>query len=50
MVGNPGATIDINRVQGGSTFDFVYVDEESFEKYRPKSFGQLLETFNEYKN
>lgn len=41
---------DINRVQGGSTFDFVYVDEESFEKYRPKSFGQLLETFNEYKN
>jgi len=27
----------------------VYVDEESFEKYKPTSFRQLLEGFKEYK-
>ena len=30
-------------------YDFVYVDEESFEKYKPTSFRQLLEAFKEYK-
>ena len=30
-------------------YDFVYVDEESFEKFKPTSFRQLLETFKEYK-
>ena len=29
--------------------DFVYVDEESFNKYRPKSFKSLVENFKEYK-
>lgn len=29
--------------------DFVYVDQESFEKYRPKSFAQLMEGFRGYK-
>ncbi|MDP2853792.1 MAG: hypothetical protein Q8O28_06055 [Smithellaceae bacterium] len=28
---------------------FVYVDEESFEKYKPTSFRQLLDGFKEYK-
>jgi type III restriction enzyme len=27
----------------------VYVGEESFEKYKPTSFWQLLEGFKEYK-
>ena len=54
---------DINRVQTREnlakypaklagydvTYDFVYVDEESFEKYKPTSFRQLLEAFKEYK-
>jgi type III restriction enzyme len=40
---------DINRVQSDVTYDFVYVDEESFEKYKPTSFRQLLEGFKEYK-
>jgi type III restriction enzyme len=31
------------------TYDFVYVDEESFEKYKPTLFRQLLEAFKEYK-
>jgi len=30
-------------------YDFVYVDEESFEKFRPTSFRQLLDGFKEYK-
>jgi type III restriction enzyme len=40
---------DINRVQVDVAYDFVYVDEESFEKYKPTSFRQLLEGFKEYK-
>jgi type III restriction enzyme len=40
---------DINRVLADVKYDFVYVDQESFEKYEPTSFRQLLETFNEYK-
>jgi type III restriction enzyme len=40
---------DINRVQTDVEYDFVYVDEESFEKYKPISFRQLLEGFKEYK-
>jgi hypothetical protein len=40
---------DINRVQKDVAYDFVYVDEESFEKYKPTSFRQLLEAFKEYK-
>jgi type III restriction enzyme len=40
---------DINRVQADVAYDFVYVDEESFEKYKPTSFRQLLSGFREYK-
>jgi len=40
---------DINRVQSNVTYDFVYADEESFEKYKPTSFRQLLDGFREYK-
>ena len=40
---------DINRVQTDVEYDFVYVDQESFEKFKPTSFKQLLEGFREYK-
>jgi type III restriction enzyme len=40
---------DINRVQTDVEYDFIYVDEESFEKFKPTSFRQLLEGFREYK-
>jgi type III restriction enzyme len=40
---------DINRVQSDVTYDYVYVDQESFEKYKPKSFQQLVDGFKEYK-
>ncbi|QDM16439.1 MULTISPECIES: DEAD/DEAH box helicase family protein [unclassified Tardiphaga] len=40
---------DINRVQSDVAYDFVYVDQESFEKYSPKSFKGLSEGFREYK-
>ena len=39
---------DINRVQADSGFGFVYVDQESFEKYRPGSFQALIDGFREY--
>jgi len=40
---------DINRIQSGVMYDFVYVDKESFDKYKPTSFQQLLDGFREYK-
>jgi len=40
---------DINRVQAEVKYDFVYVDQESFEKFKPTSFRQLVEGFREYK-
>ncbi len=40
---------DINRVQKNVKYDFVYVDQESFERYKPGSFLQLVEGFREYK-
>jgi len=40
---------DINKVQTGVKYDFVYIDQESFEKYNPVSFRQLVDSFREYK-
>lgn len=40
---------DINRVQADVKYDFVYVDQESFETYKPTSFQQLIDGFKEYK-
>lgn len=40
---------DINAVQQEVVFDFVFVDQESFEKYQPKNFLDLLKGFMEYK-
>jgi type III restriction enzyme len=40
---------DINRAQADVKYGFVYVDEESFKKYKPTSFRQLVDGFMEYK-
>lgn len=40
---------DINMVQADVEYDFVFVDEESFEKYQPKTFKQLMDGFREYR-
>jgi len=40
---------DINRVQSDVRYDFVYVDEESFNAYKPSSFQDLIDGFTEYK-
>ncbi len=40
---------DVNGAQLDVSYDYVYVDEEGFDAYRPDSFRQLLEGFREYK-
>ncbi len=40
---------DINQAQADVKYDFVYVDEESFKKYKPASFRELIGSFTEYK-
>ena len=41
---------DVNRVQSEVTFDFVYVDEAGFTRYKPDSFKKLMAGFREYKD
>ncbi|OIO02475.1 MAG: type III restriction endonuclease subunit R [Elusimicrobia bacterium CG1_02_56_21] len=41
---------DINRIQKDVEYDFVFVDQESFNKYKPASFRQLIEGFKKYKD
>ena len=40
---------DVNDALPDDSFDFVYVDEESFQTYRPSTFKQLLDGFAAYK-
>lgn len=40
---------DINRVQSKTTYDFVFVEDEGFKKYSPKTFKSLIEGFGQYK-
>ncbi len=41
---------DINHIQSAVVYDFVYVDQESFSKYNPSTFAQLVGGFREYKD
>ncbi|MDE0425560.1 MAG: DEAD/DEAH box helicase family protein [Candidatus Poribacteria bacterium] len=40
---------DVNRAMTDVDYDFVYVDQESFDVYRPQNFQELLDGFTEYK-
>jgi len=40
---------DINRIQSEESYDFVFVDDEGFKKYHPKTFESLLDSFRQYK-
>jgi len=39
---------DVNRVQSAVEFSFVYVDQESYERYHPTTFSELEAGFREY--
>lgn len=41
---------DINRIQSDVVYDFVFVDEQSFKKFSPKTFKDVLSGFREYKD
>jgi len=40
---------DVNRIQSEVEYDYLYVDEESFKKYKANSFGALMEAYRAYK-
>jgi type III restriction enzyme len=41
---------DVNQIKGTQcAYDFIYVNQEDYEKYNPTSFMSLLEGFREYK-
>ncbi len=41
---------DINLTQKKIHFDYVFVDEEDFNKYKPDSFSGLVSNFRKYKD
>ena len=41
---------DINQAQTAVRYDFVFVDEDSFNKYQRQSFAALRQSFREYKS
>ncbi|MBX9811255.1 MAG: DEAD/DEAH box helicase family protein [Burkholderiales bacterium] len=41
---------DINKAQSAVRYDYVYVDEESFNKYQPKTLESLVASFRECKS
>lgn len=40
---------DVNKLDTGVTYDFVFVDEAGFKKYPVKSFAELVKVFRGYK-
>jgi type III restriction enzyme len=40
---------DVNTAQDKVRFDYVFVDEEEFERYRPDSFTDLVRNFRRYR-
>ena len=40
---------DVNAAQDKVRFDYVFVDEEDFERYKPDSFAGLVRSFRRYK-
>jgi type III restriction enzyme len=40
---------DMNELQSEVKYDFVYVDEEGFNKYKPSSLKELVGSFREFK-
>jgi type III restriction enzyme len=41
---------DVNAAQDKIHFDFVYVDEEDFERYKPDTFASVVKSFRRYKD
>lgn len=42
--------VDVNKLEGKNTYDFCFVDQESFEKYRPSTLADLVSGFRQYKD
>ena len=42
--------VDINKAQSVIKYDYIFVDEESFNQYKPKSFRELIDGFRDYKD
>jgi len=42
--------VDINKAQSVIHYDYVFVDEEGFKKYKPKNFKALMSGFKDYKD
>ena len=40
---------DLNKSQKKIKYDFIFVDQENFDKYNPQTFEQLINNFEEYK-
>lgn len=37
---------DINKIQNKVVFNWIYVKQEEFEKFKPKNFGEVIKSYN----
>ncbi|MDI6687833.1 MAG: DEAD/DEAH box helicase family protein [Desulfobacterales bacterium] len=42
--------VDINKAQSSIKYDYIFVDEEGFEKFKPKNFEELIRNFTKYRD
>jgi type III restriction enzyme len=40
---------DVNEAQKNMKYDFLFVEQEKYEKFHPKTFSDLMKSFREYK-
>ena len=41
--------VDINKAQSEIKYDYVFVDEESFDRFKPNNFEELIRNFIRYR-
>ncbi|MDY6969227.1 MAG: DEAD/DEAH box helicase family protein [Spirochaetota bacterium] len=41
---------DINSISSDIEYDYIFVDQESYDKYHPKNFAELISNFRKYRD
>jgi len=42
--------VDINKAQSAIKYDYIFIDEEGFDRFKPKNFEELIRSFAKYRS
>ena len=42
--------VDINKAQSAIKYDYIFIDEEGFDRFKPKNFEELIRSFTKYRS